>query len=290
MSESNLFNREDSWFNQEDGWPAPGKLNLFLHINGRREDGYHLLQTVFQFFDYGDTLYFETTNNGIISRETDIPGVAAEDDLIIKAAKILQQVSGTMYGAKISIDKKLPMGGGIGGGSSDAATTLVALNRLWEIGLPTQELAKLGVKLGADVPVFVHGSACWAEGIGEIITPINIDEPWYLIIKPDCEVPTKDIFSDIGLTRDTSCIKMPAFRRGLGNDCERVVRAKFPLVSQALDWLSQYGDAKLTGTGSCIFAAYSSKYEAQEVLEKMPENMEGIVAKGLNYSPLQSKL
>ncbi|THB67297.1 MAG: 4-(cytidine 5'-diphospho)-2-C-methyl-D-erythritol kinase [Gammaproteobacteria bacterium] len=273
-----------------ESWPAPGKLNLFLHITGRREDGYHLLQTVFQFFDYGDSLQFEITNNGVISRETEIVGVPPEQDLIIRAAEMLQQRSGTMYGTRIKITKRLPMGGGIGGGSSDAATTLVALNRLWQIGLSTQELAEMGLKLGADVPVFIHGRACWAEGVGELITPIELDEPWYIILKPQCEVPTKDIFSDSALTRDTTYMKMPAFQEELGNDCEAVVRKRFPLVSQALDWLSQYGKAKLTGTGACMFAAYNTKEEAQKVLDKKPDWLEGFIAKGLNYSPLQSKL
>lgn len=273
-----------------ESWPAPGKLNLFLHITGRREDGYHLLQTVFQFFDYGDSLQFEITNNGVISRETEIVGVPPEQDLIIRAAEMLQQRSGTMYGTRIKIIKRLPMGGGIGGGSSDAATTLVALNRLWQIGLSTQELAEMGLKLGADVPVFIHGRACWAEGVGELITPIELDEPWYIILKPQCEVPTKDIFSDSALTRDTTYMKMPAFQEELGNDCEAVVRKRFPLVSQALDWLSQYGKAKLTGTGACMFAAYNTKEEAQKVLDKKPDWLEGFIAKGLNYSPLQSKL
>ncbi|THB70021.1 MAG: 4-(cytidine 5'-diphospho)-2-C-methyl-D-erythritol kinase [Gammaproteobacteria bacterium] len=275
-----------STFFDTDCWPAPGKLNLFLHITGRRDDGYHLLQTMFQFFDYGDSLYFDINNNGQLKRLTDIDGVSEEQDLIIRAAKMLQETSGCSKGVDIKLSKRLPMGGGIGGGSSDAATTLVALNQLWGVNMNLDELAKIGIKLGADVPIFIHGQAAWAEGIGEKINYLDTTEPYYLIIKPDCSVPTAQIFSHPGLTRDSQKLKMSAFRRGLGNDCEEVVRSLYPQVAEALDWLSGYQTAELTGTGACIFAAFDTKEQAEKVAGKAPAKWDTIVARGLNCSPL----
>ena len=276
-------------FFEPDCWPAPGKLNLFLHITGRREDGYHLLQTFFQFFDFGDSLYFDINNSGNLNRITAIDGVPQEQDLIIRAAKMLQQESGSNKGADIKITKRLPMGGGIGGGSSDAATTLVALNKLWNINMSLEELAKIGIKLGADVPIFIHGHAAWAEGIGEKISYLDTSEPYYLIIKPDCSVPTAQIFSHPGLTRDSQKLKITAFRRGLGNDCEEVVRSLYPQVTEALDWLSAFQKAELTGTGACIFAAFETEEQAKEVASKAPAKWDTIVARGLNSSPLNLK-
>lgn len=283
-----ITTNNDSFF-ATDCWPAPGKLNLFLHITGRRDDGYHLLQTMFQFFDFGDSLYFDTNISGKLNRLTDIEGVPAEQDLIIKAAKLLQQASGCTNGADIKISKRLPMGGGIGGGSSDAATTLVALNQLWDINMSMIELAEIGIKLGADVPIFIHGRSSWAEGIGEQIRYLDVSEPYYLIIKPDCSVPTAEIFSHPGLTRDSQRLKMTAFRRGLGNDCEVIVRALYPQVAEALDWLSAYQIAELTGTGACIFAAFDSKEQAQKIADKVPAKWDAIVARGMNLSPLNIK-
>ena len=276
-------------FFEPDCWPAPGKLNLFLHITGRREDGYHLLQTFFQFFDFGDSLYFDINNSGNLNRITAIDGVPQKQDLIIRAAKMLQQESGSNKGADIKITKRLPMGGGIGGGSSDAATTLVALNKLWNINMSLEELAKIGIKLGADVPIFIHGHAAWAEGIGEKISYLDTSEPYYLIIKPDCSVPTAQIFSHPGLTRDSQKLKITAFRRGLGNDCEEVVRSLYPQVTEALDWLSAFQKAELTGTGACIFAAFETEEQAKEVASKAPAKWDTIVARGLNSSPLNLK-
>ncbi len=292
MSNQNNYSTPNSpkSFFEPDCWPAPGKLNLFLHITGRREDGYHLLQTMFQFFDFGDSLYFDTNNSGQLHRITKIEGVSEEQDLIIRAAKMLKETSGCTKGADIKITKRLPMGGGIGGGSSDAATTLVALNQLWEINMSLEELAKIGINLGADVPIFIHGKAAWAEGIGEKISYLDSTEPCYLIIKPDCSVPTAQIFSHPGLTRDTQKLKMSAFRRGLGNDCEEVVRSLYPQVAEALDWLSGFQTAELTGTGACIFAAFDTEEQARNVASKAPAKWDTIIARGLNSSPLNFKL
>ena len=281
--------KQKSSFFESDCWPAPGKLNLFLHITGQREDGYHLLQTMFHFFDYGDSLYFDTNNSGKLNRITEIEGVPQEQDLIIRAAKMLQQESGCSKGTDIKITKLLPMGGGIGGGSSDAATTLVALNQLWGINMNLEELAKIGIKLGADVPIFIHGRSAWAEGIGEEISYLDTTEPYYLIIKPDCSVPTAQIFSHPGLTRDSQKLKISAFRRGLGNDCDEVVRSLYPQVAEALDWLSSFQTAELTGTGACIFAAFDNEEQAKEVASKAPAKWDTIVARGLNNSPLNFK-
>ncbi len=286
MSEN--INHAESFFSA-DCWPAPGKLNLFLHITGRRDDGYHLLQTMFQFFDFGDSLYFDTNTSGKLNRLSEIKGVPQEQDLIIKAAKLLQQASGSTQGVDIKISKKLPMGGGIGGGSSDAATTLVALNQLWNINMSMAELAEIGIKLGADVPIFIHGKASWAEGIGEKISYLDVSEPYYLIIKPDCSVPTAEIFSHPGLTRDSQRLKITAFRRGLGNDCKVIVRTLYPQVAEALDWLSAYQTAELTGTGACIFAAFDSKEQALKIANKVPAKWDAIVARGMNLSPLNLK-
>lgn len=269
--------------------PSPAKLNLFLHINGQRNDGYHQLQTVFQLLDYGDTLSFKPANELSLS-----PGTLAipfEDNLIIKAARKLQAVTCCNQGAAISIIKRLPMGGGIGGGSSNAATALLGLNHLWKTGLSLRELADIGLSLGADVPVFVHGHSAWAEGVGEIISPIELPERWYVVIRPDVHISTADIFSQKDLTRNTPIIKVAAFLEGGGrNDCQNLVLKHYPKVREAVDWLNFFSPTMLTGTGSCIFAAFTSETEAKAVYAGRPEHLEGFVAKGVNRSPLHFTL
>jgi len=277
--------------NRVSGWPAPAKLNLFLHITGRREDGYHLLQTVFQFLDYGDTLYFTPREDGRIRRLSELPGVAATDDLVVKAAKLLQKVSTCSLGVDIEVDKRLPMGGGLGGGSSDAATTLVALNRLWSLKLDVERLAELGLQLGADVPVFVRGQAAWAEGVGELLTPVQLPEPWFLVLIPPVEVNTGKIFRDPELTRASPAIKIRDFLAGQGsNVCEEIVVKHYPAVAEALDWLGRHGRAMMTGTGACVFAAFETQEEAEAVFAARPKQLKGFVAKGMNRSPLLERL
>lgn len=271
--------------------PAPAKLNLFLHITGRRKDGYHLLQTLFQFLDYGDTLHFTPRDDGEIRLTSELPGVAAEDNLIVRAARSLQQASGTRLGADIRLDKRLPMGGGIGGGSSDAATTLLGLDRLWNTRLGEDRLAELGLQLGADVPVFVRGRAAWAEGVGEQLTPVEVDEPWYLVVAPACQVSTAEIFSDERLTRDTPAITLAAFREHGGrNDCLPVVTARYPEIRNTLILLNKFCEAKMTGTGSCLFGAFPNEREADKVRARLPATLKAFVARGCNTSPLHALL
>jgi 4-diphosphocytidyl-2-C-methyl-D-erythritol kinase len=268
-------------------WPAPAKLNLFLHITGRRADGYHELQTAFQFLDYGDELQFEVTTSPTIRLSQPMHGVADADNLIVRAATLLQQHSGCDHGAVISVTKRLPMGGGLGGGSSNAATTLVALNTLWDCGLSEEELAQLGLQLGADVPIFIAGFAAWAEGVGEKLTPITPEEPWFAVIKPDCHVSTAEIFSSTELTRDCEPITISRFLSGEGsNVCEAVVKKHYPAVANALNWLAQYASPRMTGTGACIFADFDNQQQAQHVVDNLPINWQGFVAKGCNRSPL----
>jgi 4-diphosphocytidyl-2-C-methyl-D-erythritol kinase len=272
-------------------WPAPAKLNLFLHITGRRADGYHLLQSVFQFLDFGDEIYLDVREDGAIHRLNELPGVAPEQDLVVRAARLLQQQSGCRLGADIRVDKRLPMGGGLGGGSSDAATVLVALNRLWGVNLPVSQLAQLGLQLGADVPVFVHGHAAWAEGVGEILEPVELPEPWYLVIIPPVEVSTAKIFSDPQLTRDCQAIKIRAFLAGDGeNVCQPVASRHYPEIAQALAWLGNFAQAKMTGTGSCIFAAFDTRSQAEALYQQLPVDWRGFVAKGSNRSALYDRL
>jgi len=272
-------------------WPAPAKINLFLHITGRRADGYHLLQTVFQFVDCCDELGFAVREDGVIRRLTEVDGVAEVDDLTVRAARSLQQLTATPLGVDIRINKQLPMGGGLGGGSSDAATTLVALNQLWGLGLPVDQLAELGLKLGADVPVFVRGQAAWAEGVGENLEPIELDEPWFVVLVPPCHVSTAEIFAVPELTRDAQSLKMPAFLGGQGqNVCEEVVRKRYPDVDKALNWLAQYSQPRMSGTGACVFAPFTNEADACQVLQQLPDQWRGFVAKGLNRSPLLDRL
>jgi len=287
-------------------WLAPAKLNLFLHITGRRADGYHLLQTVFQFIDYFDRLQFTLREDGVISRGAEIAGIDEEIDLTVKAAKLLQKTAKTQLGAQIQLEKNIPMGAGLGGGSSDAATTLVALNSLWQLNFSSDRLAELGQKLGADVPVFIRGHAAWAEGIGEQLTAIDLTEPWYLVIVPPCHVSTGEIFNTAELTRDSAPIKIRDFLvavaqekaaqeklrsgaqadLGLVNVFEPVVRRLYPEVDKVFDWLSAFAQPKLTGSGACVFAEIGSEQTANELMQRLPEQWHGFVAKGLNVSPL----
>ncbi|OWL90740.1 4-(cytidine 5'-diphospho)-2-C-methyl-D-erythritol kinase [Halopseudomonas aestusnigri] len=271
--------------------PAPAKLNLFLHVTGQRDDGYHTLQTLFQFLDYGDTLHFSSRSDGKIALLSNLPGVDAEDNLIVRAARLLKEASGTPLGADIKLDKVLPMGGGIGGGSSDAATTLLGLNHLWQTGLSIDQLAELGIRLGADVPVFVRGHAAWAEGVGEQLTPVELEEPWFLVVAPDCPVSTAEIFSDERLTRNSSPITLAAFVAGGGrNDCLPVVTTRYTEIRNTLILLNKYCEAKMTGTGSCLFGAFPNEREADKVRARLPATLRSFVARGCNVSPLHREL
>jgi 4-diphosphocytidyl-2-C-methyl-D-erythritol kinase len=268
-------------------WPAPGKLNLFLHVVGRRADGYHLLQTAFQFIDLSDELRFWKRPAGVIERIGEVPGVPADLDLSVRAARELAAVASRNIGVAIEVRKRLPIGGGVGGGSSNAATTLVALNRLWGLDLPSDALARLGLSLGADVPVFVHGRAAWAEGVGERLTPVDFPEPVFLLIQPDVSVSTAEVFGAAELTRDSPVLTIRGFLTAGGrNDCEAVVRRRFPEVAEALDWLGSHAAARLTGTGSCVFAAMPDEETARAALEALPRRWTGYVVRGLNRSPL----
>ena len=272
-------------------WPAPAKLNLFLHIVGRRPDGYHELQTCFQFVDLCDEITLKVRADGEIRRAQEIPGLPADADLCVRAARALKAASGSALGVDISLEKRIPIGGGLGGGSSDAATCLVALNQLWNLNWPAQKLAALGLKLGADVPVFVHGRVAWAEGVGERLTPLYPplapSEPNYLILKPNVFVSTAAVFQDPELTRNSAPITIHGFLASGGrNDCLGVVRRRYPEVAHALDWLSVFGSARLTGTGACVFLACETLDLAQEILRKVPPEFEGFLARGLNDSPL----
>jgi 4-diphosphocytidyl-2-C-methyl-D-erythritol kinase len=272
-------------------WPAPAKLNLFLHITGRRDDGYHTLQTVFQFLDHADQLYFHLREDAAIRRFGGPPGVSAEADLCVRATRLLQEATGIRTGVDIYNEKRLPAGAGLGGGSSDAATTLWVLNRLWAAGLEPARLAELGLRLGADVPVFLFGRAAWAEGVGEVLTPIDPPRPWYLVINPAVSVSTAAVFSDPELTRDSPRMTIRDFLSGGGrNDCEAVVRRRHPGVAAALDWLNRFSPARMTGTGACVFAAFATQAEAQAVGRQLPAGWTGFVARGVNRSPLHEAM
>lgn len=272
-------------------WPAPAKLNLFLHITGRRPDGYHLLQTVFQFIQLIDEIDFTVLESDTIHRSSTMPGVDMDDDLVVKAARSLKKETGCMLGVDINVRKIIPAGGGLGGGSSNAATTLVALNELWKTGLSSKELAAIGLSLGADVPIFIHAQAAWAEGVGEKLTPIDPEEIHYLVIHPGCSVTTATVFNADDLTRNTPPITIRDFLEGGGiNDCESVVRKHYKEVAKALDWLSEFAPAKLTGTGACLFAPFKDEQQANAVIAKMPGEWQGFVVKGINTSPLLKRL
>ena len=279
----------------ETQWPAPAKLNLFLHVTGRRQDGYHELQTLFQLIDLNDTVSLTVREDGRIERPAGPVGVDPDSDLTVRAAKALQVATGSGLGASIRISKRIPMGGGLGGGSSDAATVLLALNQLWRCGLSVDELARLGLPLGADVPVFVRGSSAWAEGVGERLVPVELPERWFVVVHPGVAVPTKDVFQSPELTRNSPIITIRAFFGPRGssasrNDCEPVVRARYAEVADALDWLGNFAPARLTGTGSCIFAAFGSAIEAERVAARAPDRWRAFVARGLNVSPVMGRL
>ncbi|CAM4457806.1 MAG: 4-diphosphocytidyl-2-C-methyl-D-erythritol kinase [Legionellaceae bacterium] len=267
--------------------PSPAKLNLFLRIIGQREDSYHLLQTIFQFIDFSDTLIFKKQVNSILEIKGNINNVALEDNLIYKAAVLLKDFTQTRQGVSIEFHKKIPLGGGLGGGSSNAATVLLALNKLWELDLSLDELAQIGLTLGADVPVFIHGNAAWAEGIGEKLFDISLPEPWYIVIIPPCHVSTMKIFSNSQLTRDATPCTIRVFNEETSyNDCEPLVRKLYPQIDTALNWLNQYTKAILTGTGACIFGHFTELEKAKCVLNKIPAGFAGFIAKGINSSPL----
>lgn len=283
--------------NAPEAWPAPAKLNLFLHVTGRRADGYHLLQTVFQFIDLCDWLSFEPRPEGDIVRLDPLPGIAPERDITVRAARLLQGRAAGRPGVAIRIDKRIPIGGGLGGGSSDAATTLWALNRLWGLGLGIDELAGLGLALGADVPVFVRGRAAWAEGVGERLTPIALPEPWYLVVVPPVQVSTAEVFALPDLTRDCEILTIDRFLSGDQglNVCEAVVCGRYPEVAGALDWLrghapARSGEARMSGTGACVFAPFDAESDARAVMARMPPGWRAFVARGLNRSPLLERI
>ncbi len=272
--------------------PAPAKLNLFLHITGRRDDGYHNLQTIFQFLDHSDELSYRLRNDREITLSPAIEGVPTEDNLIVRAARLLQKKAGITLGADIRLKKILPMGGGLGGGSSDAATTLLALNQLWQTGLSEDELAALGLALGADVPVFVRGQAAFAEGVGEVLTPVpELAEPWFLVLCPQVHVNTGKIFTHECLTRNTDAISIrSALQQGGRNDCQEVVTVLYPEVGNALNLLNNFGFAKMTGTGACVFTSFSDEKLAQQALSQIPAEYRAFMAKGSNLSPTHKVL
>lgn len=271
--------------------PAPAKINLFLHVVGRRDDGYHLLQTAFRMLDHGDFLTFSRVEDGAVRRVSLIPGVPADDDLCVRAARLLQREAGIEAGVAIALDKRLPLGGGLGGGSSDAATTLIALNRLWGVNWPPRRLQALALQLGADVPFFVFGRSAFAEGVGETLQVLPLEPAWYLVIEPGVAVPTREIFAAPDLTRSTKKIKITDFSAGwadgsLHNDLQSVVCVRYPEVASAVDWLGTYGDARMTGSGACVFASYASPDGARRAWARLPQGWRGWVARGLDTHPL----
>ncbi len=273
-------------------WSAPAKLNLMLHIVGRRADGYHELQTVFQLVDLCDSLEIGVRQDGVISRTGGPTGVAEADDLTVRAARALQAAAGTRLGADITLRKRIPVGGGLGGGSSDAATVLLALNQMWQIDLDSAEIAAIGAQLGADVPVFSQGRSAWAEGVGEKLTPVALGaDSWFLIIFPGVSVPTATVFQAPELTRNSPPTTMRGFlETGGRNDCEGVVRARFPAVGEALDWLARHASARMTGTGSCVFAKFARARDAERVAARVPDSWRAWVARGLDSSPVLEEL
>jgi 4-diphosphocytidyl-2-C-methyl-D-erythritol kinase len=275
----------------ETRWPAPAKLNLFLHVTGRRPDGYHELQTVFQLIDLCDTIAIAVREDGRIERPIGPAQVEAGADLTVRAARSLQAATSCKLGASLRVLKRIPLGGGLGGGSSDAATVLLALNELWRCGLSLDELAALGLPLGADVPVFVRGSSAWGQGIGEKLQPLELSERWFVVIHPGVPVSTRDVFQSPELTRNSPIITIrDFFASGGRNDCEPVVRARCPEVAEALDWLARFAPARLTGTGSCIFAACASAIDAERLAARVPDRWTSLVARGLNVSPAHEML
>lgn len=268
--------------------PAPAKLNLFLHVVGRRPDGYHLLQTLFRFIDLHDTLHFKLRDDGEVRRVNGVDGVAEAEDLCVRAARLLRAETGCKLGVDITVEKRIPMGGGLGGGSSDAATTLIALNRLWALGLSRERLMQLGLRLGADVPVFVFGENAFAEGVGEALQAYPLPPAWYLVLFPPVHVPTAQIFTHPELTRDSVSITIRALlKQQLRNDLQSVVCRMYPEVASYIAWLGNFGKAMMTGSGACVFAEFESRSQAEAVFRQMPPGMRGVVAQGLMRHPLQ---
>ena len=271
-------------------FPAPAKLNLFLHVVGRRADGYHLLQSAFTLIDRMDRLRFRVRADGEIRRTSELAGVAPEEDLVVLAARALQDASGASLGADIEVEKTIPMGAGLGGGSSDAATTLMALDRLWATRLGPQALHDLGLTLGADVPFFLFGRNAWVEGVGERLAPLDLPARWYVVLVPPVAVPTREIFAAPELTRNTEALKMADFSafEGFRNDLEPVVTSRYPQVASHLEWLGRHGKARLTGSGSCVFAGFDDRAAAEGVMAQVPAPMKGFVAQGLSRHPLHA--
>jgi 4-diphosphocytidyl-2-C-methyl-D-erythritol kinase len=267
-------------------FPAPAKLNLMLRVVGRRADGYHLLQTVFRFIGHGDEVRLRVRRDGVIARLRPVAGVAEYEDLTVRAARALQTATGCELGADIDLEKRLPMGGGLGGGSSDAATVLLALNHLWQTGLSRKRLQALALPLGADVPVFVYGQSALAGGVGEELTPLTLPPAWYLVLSPPVAVPTVKVFQHPELKRDSEKVKIQGFSVPRGNDLEPVVCREYPEVARHLEWLNQYGEAQMTGSGACVFAAFADEEAARLVLAACPATMRGFVARGLEVHPL----
>jgi 4-diphosphocytidyl-2-C-methyl-D-erythritol kinase len=278
---------ETSRFGWGDPFPAPAKLNLFLRVLGRRADGRHRLQTLFRFIDYGDRIFFSPKKNGGIVLTDPLPGVPAENDLVVRAARLLQAETGCDEGAEIRVEKSLPMGGGLGGGSSDAATVLIALNRLWRLDLPKKRLMEIGLRLGADLPVFLFGQNAFAEGVGEILHAVDLPDAWYVVLEPPIQVSTALVFNASELKRDTPPISPDAWRDALWkNDLEAVAVSRFPIVGEYLRWLSRFGPAMMTGSGACVFAAFESEEAARAVVAALPSGMRGRAARGLDKHPL----
>jgi 4-diphosphocytidyl-2-C-methyl-D-erythritol kinase len=278
----------DAW----SQWPAPAKLNLFLHIVGRRADGYHLLQTVFQLLDWGDSVRLRRRDDGVVSRVPPLPGIPAESDLTMRAAHALRERAGVSAGADIAVEKRIPMGAGLGGGSSDAATVLVALNKIWGAGMSSNALAEIGLGLGADVPVFVHGYSAWAEGVGETLTPVQLPPRVYVILDPRVHVSTAVLFQATELTRNSPRMTISDFLTGTctANAFAPVVRMRYPQAAAAMDWLAQYGEARLSGSGGCVFAAMDSAEAAEAVVRDCPPEFAAYRAQGVNRSPLLDAL
>ena len=275
-------------WNWDSTYPAPAKLNLFLHVTGRRTDGYHLLQTAFRFIDYSDRISFSPRSDNAIVLTHPLAGVPPESDLTVRAARLLQAETGCQKGADITVEKRLPMGGGLVGGSSDAATVLLALNHLWQLGLPRQRLQEVGLTLGADVPVFVFGQNAFAEGVGEELQAMELPPAWYVVLEPPVQIPTAAIFTAPDLKRDTPAIHATNWKPGCGgNDLQAVAAARFPVVAEYLQWLSAFGEARMTGSGACVFAEFAQRDAAEQVIDQLPKSMRGWVAAGLDKHPLR---
>ncbi len=281
------MNRPSTEWGWESVYPAPAKLNLFLHVTGRRADGYHLLQTAFRLVDHGDSLRFTPRSDQLVTLSNPLPGVPVESDLTVRAAHLLQAECGHTAGVEISVNKRLPMGGGLGGGSSDAATVLLALNHLWQLGLSRQRLQTIGLALGADVPVFIYGRNAFAEGVGEMLYALDLPSAWYLVLEPPLQVPTAAIFGAADLPRDTPAIAPSQWRPGMGhNDLQPVAIARYPLVGTYIDWLARFAPARMSGSGACVFAGFDRRADAETVLQQLPPGMHGWIAAGLDAHPL----